>query len=119
MDPRIVMHPRQAQELLTAVTCAGRRGRGRRLMALSACMYYDALRQGEAVALRRENCDLPVTGLGRLLIDVSRPAVNTQWTDTGDAHEERGRDDVPPAPIPPALAEILRHHIAEFRVEAE
>jgi site-specific recombinase XerC len=44
VDPRIVVNPRQAQELLTAVTYVGRRGRGRRLMALFACMYYAALR---------------------------------------------------------------------------
>jgi integrase len=53
------------------------------------------------------------------MIDVSRPEVNTQWTDSGDAHEERGlkhrgKDDVRPVPIPPELVRILREHIAEF-----
>ncbi|WP_327586171.1 tyrosine-type recombinase/integrase [Nonomuraea sp. NBC_00507] len=119
VERRIVVNPRQAQELLTAVTYVGRRGRGRRLMALFACMYYAALRPAEAIALRREDCDLPATGWGRLLIDVSRPEVNRQWTDTGDAHEERGlkhrgRDDVRPVPIPPTLVKILRQHIDEF-----
>ncbi|QYC38139.1 site-specific tyrosine recombinase XerC [Nonomuraea coxensis DSM 45129] len=119
VDPRIVVNPRQAQELLTAVTYVGRRGRGRRLMALFACMYYAALRPAEVIALRMDDCDLPAAGWGRLLIDVSRPEVNTQWTDTGDAHEERGlkhrgRDDVRPVPIPPALVKIIRDHIAEF-----
>ncbi|MFB4288979.1 tyrosine-type recombinase/integrase [Nonomuraea sp. ATR24] len=119
VDPRIAVNPRQAQELLTAVTYVGRRGRGRRLMALFACMYYAALRPAEAIALRREDCDLPATGWGRFLIDVSRPEVNRQWTDTGDAHEERGlkhrgRDDVRPVPIPPTLVKILRQHIEEF-----
>ncbi len=124
VDPRVVVNPRQAQELLTAVTYVGKRGRGRRLMALFACMYYAALRPGEAVALRQQDCYLPATGWGRLLVDVSRPEVNTQWTDSGDAHEERGlkhrgRDDVRPVPIPPALVEILRQHIEEFGVGAD
>ncbi|MFI7629708.1 tyrosine-type recombinase/integrase [Microbispora rosea] len=124
IDPRVVVNPRQAEELLTAVTYVGKRGRGRRLMALFACMYYAALRPGEAVALRQQDCHLPATGWGRLLVDVSRPEVNTQWTDSGDAHEERGlkhrgRDDVRPVPIPPALVKILRQHIEEFGVGSD
>ncbi|MEV5412321.1 site-specific integrase [Thermopolyspora sp. NPDC052614] len=124
VDPRVVVNPRQAKELLTAVTYVGKRGRGRRLMALFACMYYAALRPAEAVALRRQDCHLPATGWGRLLVDVSRPEVNTQWTDSGDAHEERGlkhrgRDDVRPVPIPPALVKILRQHIEEFGVGSD
>ncbi|MEV0830848.1 hypothetical protein [Nonomuraea rubra] len=88
-------------------------------MALFACMYYAALRPAEAIALRREDCDLPATGWGRFLIDVSRPEVNRQWTDTGDTHEERGlkhrgRDDVRPVLIPPTLVKTLRQHIDEF-----
>ncbi|NJP29840.1 tyrosine-type recombinase/integrase [Microbispora sp. SCL1-1] len=124
VDPRVVVNPRQAEELLTAVTYVGKRGRGRRLMALFACMYYAALRPGEAVALRQQDCHLPAIGWGRLLVDVSRPEVNTQWTDSGDAHEERGlkhrgRDDVRPVPIPPALVKILRQHIEEFGVGSD
>ncbi|ETK34250.1 tyrosine-type recombinase/integrase [Microbispora sp. ATCC PTA-5024] len=124
VDPRVVVNPRQAEELLTVVTYVGKRGRGRRLMALFACMYYAALRPGEAVALRQQDCHLPATGWGRLLVDVSRPEVNTQWTDSGDAHEERGlkhrgRDDVRPVPIPPALVKILRQHIEEFGVGSD
>ncbi|GII59658.1 hypothetical protein Pth03_80470 [Planotetraspora thailandica] len=112
----MVINPRQAEELLTAVSYVGKRGRGRRLMALFACMYYAALRPGEVVALREQDCKLPATGWGRLLVDVSRPEVNTKWTDSGDAHEQRGlkhrgRDDVRPVPIPPALVKILRQHI--------
>ncbi|MEV0623137.1 tyrosine-type recombinase/integrase [Nonomuraea sp. NPDC050404] len=119
VDARVVVNPRQAQELLTAVTYVGRRGRGRRLMALFACMYYAALRPAEAVGLRLQDCHLPTSGWGRLTIDVSRPEVNTQWTDNGDAHEvrglkHRGRQDVRPVPIPPELVTILREHIAEY-----
>ncbi|MEU4513852.1 hypothetical protein AB0G05_30495 [Nonomuraea wenchangensis] len=69
--------------------------------------------------LRIQDCHLPPEGWGQLTIDVSRPEVNTQWTNTGDAHEERGlkhrgRQDVRPVPIPPELVKILREHIAEY-----
>jgi hypothetical protein len=48
VDRRVVVNPRQARELLTAVTYVGHRGRGQRcrgqrLMALYACMYFAAL----------------------------------------------------------------------------
>jgi len=119
VDPRVVINPRQAQELLTAVTYVGRRGRGRRLMAMYACMYYAGLRPGEAIALRDADCHLPSHGWGRLALTTSRPEVNTRWTDTGSAHEERrlkhrAQRDVRPVPIPPVLVSILREHMAEF-----
>ncbi|MBB5139871.1 integrase [Thermocatellispora tengchongensis] len=126
VDPRVVVNPRQARELLTAVTYVGKRGRGRRgrgqrLMAMFACMYFAALRPGEAVSLRKQDCHLPAQGWGRLTLDVSRPEVNRKWTDTGDAHEQRGlkhrgEDDVRVVPIPPELVKILRQHIEEFGV---
>ena len=58
VDRRVVVNPRQARELLTAVTYVGqqRRGphaRGQRLMAFYACMYYAALRPAERVASLR------------------------------------------------------------------
>ncbi|AWS42946.1 tyrosine-type recombinase/integrase [Streptosporangium sp. 'caverna'] len=119
VDPRVAVNPRQAQELLTMVTYVGVRGRGRRLMPLFACMYYAALRPAEVVSLRLQDCHLPLRGWGRLTVDVSRPEVNTHWTDSGSTHEERGlkhrgRDDVRPVPIPPELVKILRQHIDEY-----
>jgi hypothetical protein len=45
-------------------------------MALYACMYYAALRPAEAVALRQQDCYLPVGGWGRLTLEKSRPEVN-------------------------------------------
>ena len=88
VDRRVVVNPRQARELLTAVTYVGqqRRGplaRGQRLMALYACLYFAALRPAEAVGLRIQDCYLPQTGWGRLTLEKSRPEVNRRWTDTG------------------------------------
>ena len=124
VDRRVVVNPRQARELLTAVTYVGqqRRGphaRGQRLMALYACMYFAALRPGEAVGLRRQDCYLPASGWGRLTLEKSRPEVNRRWTDTGSAHGERGlkhraAEETRRVPIPPELVAILRAHIATF-----
>jgi integrase len=50
VDRRVVVNPRQARELLTAVTYVGRfdRASGLRLRAFFACLYYAALRPAEA-----------------------------------------------------------------------
>lgn len=93
-------------------------------MALYACMYFAALRPGEAVALRQRNCHLPDTGWGLLTLENSRPEVNRRWTDTASAHEERGLKHRPArdtrrVPIPPELVRILRVHIAALGVAAD
>jgi integrase len=125
-DRRVVVNPRQARELLTAVTYVGqqRRGphaRGQRLMAPYACTYYAALRPGEAVALRQQDCYLPDTGWGRLTLEKSRPEVNRRWTDTASAHGERSlkhrpSQETPRVSIPPELVRILREHTATFGI---
>lgn len=129
VDPRRVINPRQAQQLLTAVTYVGlqRRtpgashpySRGQRLMALYACMYYAGLRPAEAVALKLRNCHLPETGWGQITLEKSRPEVNRRWTSTGSAHDERQLKHRPVKatriiPIPPDLVAILRAHVETF-----
>jgi integrase len=126
VDRRVVVNPRQARELLTALTYVGqqRRGpyaRGQRLMAFYACMYFAALRPAEVVGLRRQDCHLPGAGWGRLTLEKSRPEVNRRWTDTGAAHDERGlkhraAGETRRVPIPPELVAILRAHIDTFGV---
>ena len=61
IDPRVVVTPTQARELLTAVSYVGSwdRARGRRLVAFFAVTYYAGLRPAEAVALRVTDCQLP------------------------------------------------------------
>jgi integrase len=129
VDRRVVVNPRQARELLTAVTYVGQMrrgpfGRGQRLMAFYACMYFAALRPAEAVALRVQDCHLPAAGWGRLTLERSRPEVNRRWTDTASAHDERGLKHRPVAetrhvPIPPELVAILHQHIETFGVASD
>jgi integrase len=119
VDPRVVINPAQAAGLLVAVTYVGQRGRGRHLMAFFACMYYAAMRPAEVIALRRKDCTLPPAGWGSITLAKSRPEVNRKWTDSGDAHEERGLKhrstrDVRIVPIPPVLVAILRAHVKEY-----
>ncbi len=119
VDRRVVVNPRQARELLAAVTYVGRSWRGRHLRAFFACMYFAALRPGEVKALRKDGCYLPATGWGRLTLSRSRPQSNKRWTDSGDAFDDRGlkhraEDDTRSVPIPPELVTILGEHIEEF-----
>lgn len=104
IDPGCVVNPRQARKLLDAVGDQG--DRGKHLRAFFGCLYHAALRPGEAVWLRRVNCELPLQGWGTLHLDGSRPRVGSSWTDTGASHDERGlkwrpRKDVRHVPIPP------------------
>jgi integrase len=124
VDRRVVVNPRQARELLTAVTYVGRTWRGRHLRAFFACMYFAALRPGEVKALRKDGCFLPASGWGRLTLSRSRPQSNRRWTDSGEAFDDRGlkhraEEDTRPVPIPPELVTILREHIEEFGTAAD
>jgi integrase len=124
VDPRVVVNQVQAHNLLVAVTYIGQRGRGRHLAGMFGCMYYAALRPGEAIALRKGDCYLPEFGWGSITLAKSRPEVNKQWTDSGETHPERGlkhsaADDVRVIPIPPVLVKILLAHIEEYGVAAD
>jgi integrase len=144
VDRRVVVNPRQARELLCAVTYVGRRGGGPRLRAFFAAMYFGALRPAEALGLRRNDCHLPVTCLdcaadlsegrgvagacahknlqaawGLLILEKSRPIAGKRWTDSGEAHDDRGlkhrgEDEPREVPIPPELVLILWHHLNEY-----
>jgi integrase len=123
VDRRVVVNPRQARELLAAVSYVGgyRRARGRRLVAMFACMYFGGLRPAEAVALRRQDCTLPEKGWGSLILEKSRPTVGKRWTGTGAVHDHRGLKNRPVnetrvVPVPPRLVGILRQHVETFGV---
>jgi integrase len=125
VDPRVVVNPAQARQLLAAVTYVGGRrrrdrDRGRRLYAFFACLYYASLRPGEAQQLREADCVLPLEGWGELLLTGSRAEVSgTYYAPRGARHHERplkrrSPEDIRSVPIPPALVEILRAHLNEY-----
>ncbi|WP_433248552.1 hypothetical protein ACQPYK_00735 [Streptosporangium sp. CA-135522] len=117
-------HPPQARELLAAVTYVGRLDRGRHLRGFFACPYFGGLRPAEALGLRKQDCHLPATGWGRLILAKSKPQTNKKWTDSGAAHDDRGlkhraEGEGRPVPVPPELVAILREHIEEFGVHED
>ncbi|SEK30999.1 tyrosine-type recombinase/integrase [Nonomuraea pusilla] len=117
VDPRTVVSPAQARQLLEAVAKVGRK-RGRRLKALFACMYYAALRPEEAADLRLRNCNLPESGWGLIVLERARPQGTKRWSNSGETHESRSLKhradkDTREIPIPPVLVAMLREHITE------
>ncbi|SCD34675.1 Site-specific recombinase XerD [Streptomyces sp. TverLS-915] len=126
VDPRVLVNPAQARQLLAAASYVGswHRARGRRLVAFYAVMYYAALRPAEVVGLRRADCDLPKEGWGTLTLWETRPVAGKQWTDSGERHDRRGlkarevKTDRP-VPIPPVLVAILRRHLDTFGTAKE
>ncbi|MEU6228137.1 site-specific integrase [Streptomyces sp. NPDC047042] len=93
--------------------------RGRLYRAFFATLYYSGLRPEEAVALRVGDATLPETGWGEFLVHEAQPEVGSQWTDTGEVHEERdlkgrGEGDTRLVPIRPLLVRILREIIKEY-----
>ncbi|MBB5080692.1 tyrosine-type recombinase/integrase [Nonomuraea endophytica] len=123
VDPRTVVNPAQARQLLDALPKVGRR-RGARLKALFACIYYAALRPEEAAELRQKNCTLPESGWGLLVLERARPQGTKRWTDSGQTHESRrlkhrADKETREIPIPPVLVAILREHIEAYGVAAD
>jgi hypothetical protein len=107
VDPATVPNPQQAKALLAAV--AQLPGSGPRMVAFFACMYYAALRPGEAVDLTKANLHLPDKGRGKLYLTGSNPFAGSAWTDSGEDREQRGlkhREQAagrwPPCPARPA-----------------
>jgi hypothetical protein len=98
VDPRTVaVNPAQVRAILDAVRMQGKK-RGPRLVAFFACLYYAAMRPGEAVDLRLASCTLPPDGWGMALLSDTAPRVGSAWTDTGKAHDKRGLNGEPAAP---------------------
>jgi integrase len=118
VDPRTVVNPTQAKELLNAVPRVGRT-RGVRLKAMFACIYYAGLRPEEAADLRLKNCTLPESGWGLIVLEKARPQGTKRWTNSGETHESRSlkhraKKETREIPIPPALVAILRDHIKAY-----
>ncbi|GGJ69858.1 hypothetical protein GCM10010121_095620 [Streptomyces brasiliensis] len=60
-------------ELLERAWLSDLSGRGRRLVAFYAVLYYAGLRPAEAVGLRLSDCHLPETSWGTLTLRETRP----------------------------------------------
>lgn len=78
-----------------------------------ARMYYAAMRPGEVIHLRLEQCHLPETGWGMLNLSGGVITAGKEWTDDGAVHEahsleRRAATATRPVPIPPQFARILR-----------
>jgi hypothetical protein len=84
VDPRVVVNHSQARRLLSAV-----RSNYPSLEAYFACLYYAALRPADARHLRVKDCVLPESGWGELDLLGSTPDAGGDWTDSGQANEDR------------------------------
>lgn len=119
IDRRRVVNPGQAQALLDAV--AGQGPMGRHLEAFFGCLYHAGLRPSEAVMLTLDELQLPDSDgkWGWLHLGDSAPSTGGAWNDTGARRERRqlkhrAAQEVRPVPVSPALARLLRKHIAEY-----
>lgn len=117
VDPKSVVNPMQARMLLDAVRTIGKQGPP--LVAFFGLMYYAALRPEEVANLKKQNLALPEEGWGDLHLEKARPEVGSEWTDSGEAAEERSlkhRDDDEgrTVPCPPVLTALLHEHMAAF-----
>ncbi len=118
IDRRRVVNPRQAGALIQAVADQG--PMGRHLEAFFGCLYYAGLRPSEAVLLTKDELELPDQdgGWGWLHLTDSAPSTGGAWNDTGERRERRqlkhrAAKEVRPVPVSPALARLLRKHMAD------
>ncbi|GIG67302.1 tyrosine-type recombinase/integrase [Phytomonospora endophytica] len=123
IDPRSVGNVDQVERMLTAVSYVGRT-QGPRFVAFFACVFYAMARPEEVADLRKDQCELPEKGWGRLLFAGAAAVPGAAWTDDGEAHElralkHRSRSAVRIVPIPPRLVTLLRQHIETFKVAAD
>lgn len=120
VDSRTVISPSTARDLLACI--AEDRPE---LHALFACLYYAALRPSEARNVRRSNLILPSDGgWGEIILTSSYRTTGAQWTDSGNASEERelkhrARGDTRRVPATPQLVQALRAHLDTFECGAE
>ncbi|MCS7479058.1 hypothetical protein ACFFQW_26045 [Umezawaea endophytica] len=122
VDPRAVANRRQIEELLTAVSYAGRRNadRGAHVKAFFTTCYYAVARPDEGLGLKLDDCTLPDKGWGLLIFSESRLSAGNDGRVLGrcttNAVKYRSVKDVRPVPIPLVHVRRLRDHIDRFGV---
>ena len=114
VDPRVVANPAQVRAIFAVI-----RARFPRYLAFYGCLYFGFMRPAEAVKVKEDSCYLPTKGWGWIDLEASAPRAGTQWTDDGEAHEQRSlkhrsKKTVRRVPIPPELVAMLREHIEQF-----
>lgn len=114
VDPRVVVNPGQARQLLDAVAEIAPD-----LHAFFATLYYAGARPAEARNLRTRDLELPDEGWGRLVLAGGYQSSGAAWTDDRAGGEERqlkhrARKAVRPVPAHPDLVDALRKHVSKF-----
>jgi integrase len=117
IDFRVVVNPAQAATLLRSVGDIDPA-----MVGFFACMYYAALRPGEVLHLRQQDCTLPKlpeTGWGELVLTGSTQYTGSSWGDNGKSLEDRALKhrasrSTRRVPVCPELVRILRHHLDTF-----
>lgn len=114
IDPRVVVNPDQARDLLAAIHEVEPA-----VHAYFACLYFAGLRPSEARNLRRADLELPQTGWGRIVLHGGYQESGAAWTDDGERGEERhlkhrAETETRPVPAHPQLVAALRSHLEKF-----
>lgn len=133
VDPACVANPVQAAMLIDAVREVGKPGPP--LVAFFGAMYYAALRPEEALNLKKDDLAIPpprwddasqteIYEWGDLHLKKARPEVADDWSDVGEANEERSLkhrdDDVGRiVPCPPELTRLLHEHLRTFGTDRD
>lgn len=114
VDSRVVVNHAQARAILDAVRVISPAMEG-----YFACIYYAAMRPGEVRNLRERDLYLPESGWGEAVLAGSYQVAGKDWTDTGQAGEERAlkhrvRTATRQVPLPPPAVAVLRRHLDTF-----
>lgn len=117
VDRRVVASTAQVEQLLRAVRTVHRRGG--HLAAFFGCLYYAGMRPSEAASLRLDDCLLPRSGWGRIVLVETAPHAGKDWTDDGEVRDSHGlkhraHGESRRVPIPPELVRLLRDHVSKF-----
>jgi hypothetical protein len=67
-----------------------KRADGRRYVAFFGCLYYAMMRPEEVIALKEEDCELPESGFGLIVLHKATPYAGRRWTDKRRASRRQG-----------------------------
>jgi integrase len=116
IDRRVVANPIQARSIFNELATFEN---GRRLLAFFGCIYYAAMRPEEAAAVGKQHLAIPADGWGDIHLDGARPFAGKEWTDTGQARDERQLKhrevgETRTVPCPPELTAMIHEHLGRY-----